>query len=246
MARSKLFKRAAAAALLCSALFTASASAQTAMQERGYTVQQNAVAGAVRELNTNASLTDAITRPRFQVRLVSFHANNETGPDWPGSDEIFAVYETNGYHAATSTYGDIDTGDTQRINPRNNCVYPAVDPDRQRNAQWRCDRNGAPGAIDFSLKLYETDGHTPWAWGACLEGGSTDVLAANQQLVCSNVSTSRVFETSHSLTEAALTTMLPEPGASREYTINGDAYSVTYRITRTTDLVVEQERTLSH
>lgn len=244
MTRSKIFAHAAIAALLCAGLFASIASAQTDWR-RTTTAQGNVAATAPTIRNNDvASITDTVRRPRYQVRLISIHANNETGPDWPGSDEIFAVYETAGYHAATPTYGDIDTGDTQRINLRHACVYPAVDPDRQRNGAWRCQSGGATGALDFRISLYETDGDVPWNWGACLGGGSSDLIARADALRCPTESTSRVFSYGRSITEAALATLLPEQNTHRDFEEHGEAYSITYRIIRGTDLVTEEERAL--
>jgi len=127
MARVSLLRYVAIAALLSAAWFSQPATAQTGVQG-GYTVQRGAVEQFRRD--QAGAITDRVVRPRYSVRLISFHAIDETGPDWSGSDEIFAIYETPAYHAATSVYGDIDTGDTQQVNLRHACVTPAVDPDR--------------------------------------------------------------------------------------------------------------------
>lgn len=222
----------ALAALVCGVAFATSAAAQNVGQE-GYTFQRGAV----------AALTDEVRTPRFQVRLISFTANDETGPDWSGSDEIYAVYETANYRAATSVYGDIDTGDTQRINLRHNCAVGALDPDGLRNQRWRCDIAGVPGPIEFSISLYETDGNSPFRSGACLAGGTTD-LAPRNATQCSLESRQRVFHHQRTFTEQALLTLLPEPNQQREFVVDGDQYTITFRVDRKADVVTQADRAI--
>ena len=47
--------------------------------------------------------------PRFVVQALRFRANDESGPDSPGSDEVFAVWEADNVMAATHVFEDIDT-----------------------------------------------------------------------------------------------------------------------------------------
>jgi hypothetical protein len=242
MTMARFFQHAAIAALLGSTCLTGPATAQDAMQG-GYMVRENAVAGAVREFNRDhAATTDQRVHPRFKVQIVNFHANDETGIDALGADEIFVVIETAAHHMATRTIEGVDTDETVRISPRFNCIYPAVDPDRQYNHQWRCLADGAPGDISFRISLYETDGQTPFSWGACALGGQTDLLPLNEAVYCTAESHSRVFDHRRSFTAAALAAMLPAPYAHEDFTIDGSQYSVTYRVTRMTDLVTQEER----
>src|SRR5688572_8863909 len=54
-------------------------------------------------------------RPRFVVTAVRLHANDETGPDFPGSDEIYLVFGDGAQrkYGHSSIFGDFDTGETK-------------------------------------------------------------------------------------------------------------------------------------
>ena len=53
--------------------------------------------------------------PQFVAEALSFKAIDELGYDWRGSDEVYAVFSDlnpNLSDLVTSTFGDVDTGDT--------------------------------------------------------------------------------------------------------------------------------------
>ena len=241
-----VLKHAAIAAVLCSAGFVATAAAQDVMQ--GTNRVEEAISGPPAQYENRApeaSITDPVARPRFKVQFVNFHANDETGVDALGADEIFVVIETDQYHMATRAIGGVDTDETVRLSPRFNCIWPAVDPDRRFNRQWRCANEGASGRINFSITLYETDGQTPFSSGACLApGANSDLLPHNEPVFCSAESNQSVFSHRREFTEAALATMIPAVNQHQDFTIDGDAYFVTYRVTRMPDAIVQQDRVL--
>lgn len=47
-----------------------------------------------------------VVQMRYVVIPVSIYANNETGPDWPGSDEVFAVFQDPVSHSIVRTPGN--------------------------------------------------------------------------------------------------------------------------------------------
>ncbi|HEU4545739.1 MAG TPA: hypothetical protein VFR88_05555 [Microlunatus sp.] len=67
----------------------------------------------------------APTAPTFSAKLVSFHANDESGADWLGSDEVYAGFldrsDGNLQFAWTSTHS-VDSGDTKTIASGERCV----------------------------------------------------------------------------------------------------------------------------
>src|SRR6185295_371779 len=90
----------------------------------------------------------ALRSPQFVTTAVRFKALDETGWDWTGSDEVYAVFSdldpTHG-DLTTSTFGDVDSGESRDFPPTEQCIAPRP----------RCDR-GLP-SIHFKLALWERD-----------------------------------------------------------------------------------------
>ena len=58
------------------------------------------------------------TSPQFVVHALWFKSNDETGWYWTGSDEVYAVFsdmDPTHSDAITSTYGDVDEGETRNF-----------------------------------------------------------------------------------------------------------------------------------
>ena len=90
------------------------------------------------------------TQPRYKVKAVSFHAVDESGWDWTGSDEIYPVFSAVGPDGSQHTtrshvFGDIDTGDTGYFNADEGCLYIS------------CSGGAAPYGMGFSIQLREND-----------------------------------------------------------------------------------------
>jgi hypothetical protein len=90
---------------------------------------------------------------RYLVRALKFRCGDESGYDWPGSDEPFWIFSTtDGNGNATSiksqTFGDVDSGDVRSFRNENN-----------RNVIWPAqgDSRGAAGPIALSIQLWESD-----------------------------------------------------------------------------------------
>jgi hypothetical protein len=93
------------------------------------------------------------TQPRYQVKAVSFHAVDETGTDWLGSDEPYWIFNGVGVdgtaHSTEShVFGDIDSGDTASLGSVEGCIY------------LNCSGGAAPRGIGISIQLWERD----WDW----------------------------------------------------------------------------------
>jgi hypothetical protein len=108
----------------------------------------------------------------FTVRAYRLHADNETGIDRVGSDEIVAVFtdrRTGGPRRTTSVFSNFDTGETRGFHASENCIAPiagaAPEPIPARAPrQWDCRRNGAAAPIAFEVALFEVD---DWHGAAC-------------------------------------------------------------------------------
>lgn len=88
-----------------------------------------------------------ITVPQFVVEAVSFRAVDETGVDWPGSDEVHWVFA--GWdpfdERATTVYGDVDSGDKRNFRAVDRCIAPQPD----------CSRGAS--VVRFAVAAFEKD-----------------------------------------------------------------------------------------
>ena len=89
--------------------------------------------------------------PHYRIKLVRFHAADESGPDDIGSDEPYFVFGSVGTDGTSSTrksvtFGDVDSGET-----RNFGVWDYV----WGNSCWG---KLAPMGIGYSIQLWEEDG----------------------------------------------------------------------------------------
>jgi hypothetical protein len=90
------------------------------------------------------------TLPRYQVKAVSFHANDESGADWLGSDEPYWIFSGVGMPGtelttASHVFADIDSGDTASFGSIEGCLYLS------------CSGGTAPTGMGFSVQLWEED-----------------------------------------------------------------------------------------
>jgi hypothetical protein len=97
------------------------------------------------------------TQPKYMIKASSFHAVDESGTDWLGSDEpywVFGALALDGRrHAKFSrVFGDIDSGDTAFFNSSEGCLYLSCDG----CALLACG-GAAPDGISFSVQLWEHD-----------------------------------------------------------------------------------------
>jgi len=162
----------------------------------------------------------ALRSPQFVTTAVRFKALDETGWDWTGSDEVYAVFsDLDPTHddLTTSTFGDVDSGESRDFSPAEQCIAPHP----------RCDR-GLP-SVHFKLALWESDRLFPFPHGeqtgghSRLENGvdTSDDLIGKAEVTRS--------------TEELLSE-LPTVGSFKDYTLTpaggSGRYELTYRVTR--------------
>ena len=99
---------------------------------------------------TALTSTTCPTLPKYTVKAVSFYANDESGWDWTGSDEPFAILHGVGRTGTdrstlSHVFGDIDTGDTGYFTSDEGCLYIS------------CSGGTAPFGMGFSVQLWEHD-----------------------------------------------------------------------------------------
>ena len=117
--------------------------------DAGRVVSESNETDNVREAVDLTSLT-CPTQPKYKVKAVSFHANDETGIDLVGSDEPYWVLcgvglDGTQHCSASHVFGDIDTGDTASFGPTEGCMYIS------------CAGGAAPLGMGFSVQAWESD-----------------------------------------------------------------------------------------
>jgi hypothetical protein len=87
--------------------------------------------------------------PQFVAEAVNFKANDESGYDWPGSDEVYAVFSDlnpNLSDLVTSEESNVDTGETRTFGTTERCIAPRP----------RCD-HGVSDILHFEVSFWERD-----------------------------------------------------------------------------------------
>lgn len=94
---------------------------------------------------------------RYVVRAVKFFCSDESGRDFPGSDEPYWIFTGRGpspeiHTTRSKVFGDVDSGDTRPFEAANdrNVIYP------ERGAT-----EGGAGPIALSIQLWESDQGDP-------------------------------------------------------------------------------------
>ncbi|MPY95029.1 MAG: hypothetical protein GEV08_18810 [Acidimicrobiia bacterium] len=110
---------------------------------------------------------------RFSFQVLWFVANDETGSDWAGSDEVYTKtwdHSRGSYgsgHTRSSTYQGVDRGESRTIKATEQCISATVAlNDKNGNGNlngsvgdtWAC-RTGdlGHGRLDATVKLYEQE-----------------------------------------------------------------------------------------
>lgn len=165
-----------------------------------------------------------ITIPQFVATAVKFKALDETGADWPGDDEVLAVFADFNpvQERVTSVYWNVDSGETKRFRAEDRCIAP----------QPACDRGAH--ALHFGVALFERD-EPPFPFGHFCPGSLGGTHGWYESGACTGDDLIGRFEIS--LSQADLVAALPNVGDTAEYTAKprgGDdgSYEFTYRLTR--------------
>jgi len=100
---------------------------------------------------------------RFVVEAVSITAIDESGFDWAGSDQVYAIWSSAGVGVQTSTFTGVDTGDIREFDGTEKCIYPIQAPAGDSmlfgdDDEWGCAASGGAAPLEFSVALFEEDG----------------------------------------------------------------------------------------
>lgn len=201
------------------------------------------------------------TRPRFIVEAIRMRADDETGFDFAGSDEIVGLFQSQGHGMVTGVYGDMDTGTTRDFRTGQRCLWAAIDPDGVYDHTWACDPAGSAGPIAVTVTLYEDDGSfragltNPTQF--CISPAGDDL---NQDGCDLRLSSTVIGRSRISLSEADLIGAMPAPGATYTNTLVIDGcsdqatsggfcagpswgtYTFTFQVTRTADQIEQAPR----
>ena len=170
-----------------------------------------------------------ISVPQFVVHAVKFRAVDETGWDWPGSDEVhwvFADWQPFD-ERATTVYGNVDSGETKTFRAVDQCIAPQPDCTRGVNivrfavAAWEKDPDVGFSGLFGLQKPRRANSHDMYETGI----SSGDDLIGRVQV---------------GFSQQQLLGSLPNVGdvVEREIRPTGGAgsYRLTYRITRLADI----------
>jgi hypothetical protein len=116
---------------------------------------------------------------RFKLEAVIFRALNETGIDWPGSDEVYVTIHVPalGVSTRTQVFEDVDAGEITDIPLDQSCILPIAGvrgpafPLNGGSDRWSCSRDGAPGPFSFTIVFRERDDLPPCFIGCVYEPG---------------------------------------------------------------------------
>src|SRR5690606_14559974 len=87
-------------------------------------------------------------RPAFKVEAVSFEALDETGPDFPADDDVYAVFiDGSPREQFTETFKSVDVGEVQYFRPGPRCISPV----------HQCAERGRVDGLSFGISLWEED-----------------------------------------------------------------------------------------
>jgi hypothetical protein len=145
-------------------------------------------AQALSQVNPASPSPDAATRPtvaeashairwdtyewierRYKIESLRFHARDESGVDWLGSDEVMVETADAKGWTVSEEIGGIDSGDTHNFDPAKSCIV-AVRPGTVVLGKTSiCSDAGEAGPLGFQVEFWEKD-TSPFG-GFCIPGG---------------------------------------------------------------------------
>ena len=104
---------------------------------------------------------------RYKIEAIRFKARDETGIDWPGSDEVMIRTDDAKGWTVSDEIGGIDSGDTHHFDPAKSCIV-AVRPGIVVLGKTSvCDDVGEPAPLGFQVEFWEKDfGLPPYGFNA--------------------------------------------------------------------------------
>ena len=138
------------------ALLLAPALGATAAAAQDSTATTPAAAGAAVDFPWD-TITAEWTERRYKVEAIRFKARDETGIDWPGSDEV--MVETHDVKGSTVTneIEDINSGDVHEFDPAVSCIVGVRPGTVVLGENSVCHEAGEPGPFSFKVEMWEKD-----------------------------------------------------------------------------------------
>jgi hypothetical protein len=100
---------------------------------------------------------------RYKIEAVRFKAEDETGIDWPFSDEVMVgTFDAKG-ETVSDTFGDVDSGETRDFDPAKSCIVAVRPGEAVLNKASVCDDAGEPAPLGFEVEFWEKGFSAPWA-----------------------------------------------------------------------------------
>lgn len=199
----------------CARIFLAAALTVAAAQSPVAQSRAGAAAGAI--INGDRVV---LTTPQFLVQAISFKSDDETGWDWLGSDEVYAVWsdmDPTHYDRTTTVFDDVDSGESRTFSAPDNCMAP----------QDKCDR-GMP-ELNVRFSFWERDAD----WFEFCYGDIPGLHYVLQHGMCSD--DDLIGSGSFIMSAQDLVATLPHVGDTHDYTAvmsNSGKYELRYRVTR--------------
>jgi hypothetical protein len=189
-------------------------------------------------VSSSPSTVQATPAPTFSAKIVSFHANDESGADWLGSDEVYVgiLDRSDGQYqfAGTSTHDSVDSGDTKTIATGERCI---TRNDLTYDANGDGDRQPREGDVSlcfgsriptFEIALYDKE--TSWTY-----------WEFNPNCICTRLheDDELLFHGTYQYSGPTLTSLMPEVYDTKTLTLRSQArtnanYTVTIQFSRQT------------
>lgn len=207
------------------AILTAAAFAASAAQAQSHWGQWQAAPRA-QVLAPEAQL---VSTPRYIVTAERLYANDETGRDWPGSDEIYLVFANRALNKAgySTIFGDFDTGETRNFPAGRWCLAPLFEPVFGNGGSlygWQCQTQGIGGPFSFDVALYESD--SAWTPSACLPDDLPSGVECQDDLIGGRTI---------SYSSEELLAAMPNVGDQVSESVRLGGYTFTWRVQRIAD-----------
>jgi hypothetical protein len=186
---------------------------------------------------------------RYKVEALRFKARDETGWDWPFSDEVMVeTRDANGW-TVTNEIGDIDSGDTHHFDPAVSCIIAVRAGIVVLGKSSVCHEAGEPAPFGFGVEMWEKDfsifgfptkclvQDPPKHGGThCANDGMGDDFVGRAQV---DFSVQDLEAALPNVGDERIETVVLNPCRSGESVCDvtfGPDYSFTYRITRLADV----------
>ena len=187
---------------------------------------------------------------RYKIEAMRFKARDESGWDWPGSDEVMVgTFDAKG-HTTSNEIGDIDSGETHHFEPAKSCIL-AVRPGIVVLGKTSvCTDVGEPAPLSFRTEFWEKD-DTVFGFSRCLPPLTPSGFHGTSHCLDDGEGDDFLGHAQVDLSIQELEMALPQVGDQRIETVvlnpcpsgvcdvtYGPDYSFTYAITRLPDVRV--------